>query len=55
MLNAYLMKEGGHKRTKFYDFTEPYFIQLNDGYRIALTKFMTKKDGAILLYSLVWV
>lgn len=43
MLNAYLMKEGGHKRTKFYDFTEPYFIQLNDGYRIALTKFMTKK------------
>lgn len=43
MLNAYLMKEGGHKRTKFYDFTEPYFIQLNDGYRNALTKFMTKK------------
>lgn len=44
MLNAYLMKEGSHKRTKFYDFTEPYFIQLNDGYRIALTKFMTKKE-----------
>lgn len=43
MLNAYLMKEGGHKRTKFYDFTEPYFIQLNDGYKNALERFMIKK------------
>ncbi|WMW77084.1 efflux RND transporter permease subunit [Flavobacterium sp. 20NA77.7] len=43
MLNAYLMKEGGHKRTKFYDFTEPYFIQLNDGYKNALERFMLKK------------
>lgn len=43
MLNAYLMKEGGHKRTKFYDFTEPYFIRLNDGYTNALERFMLKK------------
>jgi len=43
MLNAYLMKEDGHKRTKFYDFTEPYFIQLNDGYKNALERFMIKK------------
>lgn len=43
MLNAYLMKEGGHKRTKFYDFTEPYFVRLNEGYNSALQRFMLKK------------
>jgi HAE1 family hydrophobic/amphiphilic exporter-1/multidrug efflux pump len=43
MLNAYLMKGGEQKKTKFYDFTEPYFVSLNKGYANALTKFMKKK------------
>lgn len=43
MLNAYLMKEGGHKRTKFYEFTELYFVSLNEGYAASLKNFMKRK------------
>jgi HAE1 family hydrophobic/amphiphilic exporter-1/multidrug efflux pump len=43
MLNAYLMKGGEQKKTKFYTFTEPYFEGLNKGYAAALEGFMQKK------------
>jgi len=43
MLNAYLMKGGEQKKTRFYEFTEPYFVSLNKGYAEALTNFMKKK------------
>jgi HAE1 family hydrophobic/amphiphilic exporter-1/multidrug efflux pump len=43
MLNAYLMKGGEQKKTRFYEFTEPYFVSLNKGYAEALTSFMKKK------------
>lgn len=43
MLNAYLMKEGGHKPSRFYEFTEPYFVSLNKGYAEALQGFLRKK------------
>ncbi|MEJ8756154.1 efflux RND transporter permease subunit [Pontibacter sp. H259] len=43
MLNAYLMKKGGHKKTKFYNFTEPYFQKMNAGYASALAGFMKRK------------
>jgi len=43
MLNAYLMKGGEQKKTKFYTFTEPYFEALNKGYANALERFMQKK------------
>ncbi|MDI9257311.1 efflux RND transporter permease subunit [Flavobacterium sedimenticola] len=43
MLNAYLMKGGEQKKTKFYTFTEPYFEGLNKGYASALERFMQKK------------
>ncbi len=43
MLNAYLMKGGEQKKSKFYNLTEPYFEKLNKGYANALTKFMEKK------------
>ncbi len=43
MLNAYLMKGGEQKKTKFYTFTEPYFEGLNKGYASALERFMKKK------------
>lgn len=42
MLNAYLIK-GVHKKSKFYDLTEPYFEKLNKGYAGMLTGFMKKK------------
>jgi multidrug efflux pump len=42
MLNAYLIK-GVHKKSKFYDLTEPYFVKLNKSYANALTGFMKRK------------
>lgn len=47
MLNAYLMKKTGHKKSRFYEMTEPYFVALNDGYADKLNKFLDKKWLAI--------
>ncbi len=42
MLNAYLMKSG-HKKSNFYNKTEPYFIMMNDSYQISLNNFLKYK------------
>ena len=43
MLNAYLMKGGEQKKSKFYNWSEPYFLKLNSGYAESLAKFMKRK------------
>jgi multidrug efflux pump len=43
MLNAYLMKGGEQKKSKFYIKTEPFFEKLNSGYAESLARFMEKK------------
>lgn len=43
MLNAYLMKGGEQKKSKFYNLTEPVFEKMNSTYAEALTGFMKKK------------
>ncbi len=43
MLNAYLMKGGVHKKSRFYEWTEPYFVQLNEGYATSLKGFMQRR------------
>jgi HAE1 family hydrophobic/amphiphilic exporter-1/multidrug efflux pump len=43
MLNAYLIKGGHQKTSKFYDFTEPYFQRLNKGYAESLINFLKRK------------
>lgn len=43
MLNAYLMRQGGPKKSKFYNFTEPYFVKMTTGYANSLRKFMNHK------------
>lgn len=43
MLNAYLMKPGKQKHSKFYNFTERYFVSMNLAYAESLKKFMKKK------------
>ncbi|MGS2762181.1 efflux RND transporter permease subunit [Sinomicrobium sp. M5D2P9] len=43
MLNAYLMKPGKQKQSKFYNITEPYFVMMNKGYASALQEFMKRK------------
>lgn len=47
MLNAYLMKKTGHKKSRFYEITEPYFVKLNDGYAEKLNKFLDRKWLAV--------
>jgi HAE1 family hydrophobic/amphiphilic exporter-1/multidrug efflux pump len=43
MLNAYLMKGGKQKKSKFYNLTEPYFESMNKGYAESLGKFMRNR------------
>jgi multidrug efflux pump len=52
MLNAYLMKKTGHKKTKFYEMTEPYFVKLNEGYAETLNKFLDRKWLAIPIIAM---
>ncbi|WP_443936686.1 efflux RND transporter permease subunit [Pedobacter sp. MW01-1-1] len=47
MLNAYLMKKGGHTPSKFYNWTEPYFIKLNDAYKSNLNAFLSRRWVAV--------
>ncbi|SFA77499.1 multidrug efflux pump [Flavobacterium swingsii] len=43
MLNAYLMKGGEQKKSKFYNLTEPFFQKMNATYASTLNAFMKKK------------
>jgi len=43
MLNAYLMKKGGTKHSRFYELTEPYFVKMTTGYGKMLTLFLRFK------------
>ena len=59
MLNAYLMKGGEQKKSKFYLQTEPYFVKLNKGYGDSLGRFMKKKwlsfPIIIVCFGLIYV
>ena len=43
MLNAYLIKGGVHKKSRFYEWSEPYFEKMNKGYAGMLANFMKRK------------
>ncbi|MDO9594260.1 MAG: efflux RND transporter permease subunit, partial [Lutibacter sp.] len=43
MLNAYLMRPGKQERSKFYHFTEKYFVKMNTSYAESLRAFMKIK------------
>ncbi len=40
MLNAYLVRKDPHKKSKFYESTEPFFVGLVNGYSKALNSFL---------------
>lgn len=40
VLNIYLTRKGGHKHSKFYNKTEPFFVGLENFYRTTLKGFM---------------
>ncbi|MEQ9583306.1 MAG: efflux RND transporter permease subunit, partial [Arenibacter sp.] len=43
MLNAYLIKPGKQSHSNFYNFTERYFVKMNESYANALGVFMKRK------------
>ncbi|OYX24834.1 MAG: acriflavin resistance protein, partial [Flavobacteriales bacterium 32-35-8] len=57
MLNAYLMKPGKQKHSKFYEVTERYFVKMNTIYASSLRDFMQKKwlSFPILIVCLVMI
>ena len=40
VLNIFLTRKGGHKHSRFYKWTEPFFVGLENGYRASLRGFM---------------
>ncbi|MGG7034735.1 MAG: efflux RND transporter permease subunit [Flavobacterium sp.] len=49
MLNAYLMKGGEQKKSKFYVYTEPFFENLNSTYANSLKRFLTVKSMSFVI------
>lgn len=47
MLNAYLMKNTGHEKSRFYNLTEPYFVRLNEWYEEKLNIFLDRRWLAV--------
>ena len=43
MLNAYLIRPGKQKNSRFFNFTEKYFVKMNTSYASSLKTFMGKK------------
>ncbi len=43
MLNAYMIKPGKQKRSRFYEITEKYFVRMNNAYAEGLRRFMKRK------------
>ncbi|MFZ4863913.1 efflux RND transporter permease subunit [Sphingobacterium sp. Mn56C] len=52
MLNAYLMKGGEQKHTKFYEKTERYFVAMNKEYESALRNFLRFKWLSVAIIML---
>ena len=55
MLNAYLMKGGEQKRSKFYDRTERYFVAMNKEYEGSLRSFLSRKWLSVAIIGACFV
>lgn len=49
VLNIYLTKKAGHKHSRFYNLTEPFFTGLENGYRRSLSWFMKVRGAAFII------
>ncbi len=49
VLNIYLTRKGGHKHSRFYNATEPFFVGLENLYRTTLQSFMKVRWIALVL------
>ncbi|WP_417364117.1 efflux RND transporter permease subunit [Galbibacter sp.] len=57
MLNAYMIKTGKQKHSKFYQVTERYFVSMNNNYANSLGNFMKRKwlSFPILLFCMLMI
>ena len=55
MLNAYMMKSGVQKHSKFYLATEPFFQAMNRDYASALKKYLNFKSISFIIVGLCFV
>lgn len=49
MLNAKMVKKDPHKKTKFYEWTEPFFVALDQWFRNTVTNFLKKRWWALII------
>lgn len=54
MLNAWLVR-GNNKKTRFYEKTEPFFVWLNESYRLSLASFLERRWLAFVIVGLAVV
>ena len=52
VLNIFLTRKGGIKHSKFYVWTEPFFHNLENGYRILLLRFMKARWIALVIVGI---
>ncbi|MES2592973.1 MAG: efflux RND transporter permease subunit [Bacteroidota bacterium] len=50
MLNAYMVRKV-HKKSRFYERTEPYFVRMVNGYQNTLTQFMKRRWLAFVIIA----
>lgn len=55
MLNAYLMKGGEQKRSKFYERTERYFVAMNKEYEGSLRSFLGRRWLSVAVIAVCFV
>ncbi len=49
VLNIYLTRKGGHKHSRFYTFTEPFFVGIENLYRTSLNGFIRMRWLAFVI------
>lgn len=52
MLNAKLVKKDYNKRSKFYSWSEPFFVGLDDWFKKSVTQFLQKRKWAFVILGI---
>jgi hydrophobe/amphiphile efflux-1 (HAE1) family protein len=52
MLNAYLVRKDPHKKSKFYQLTEPFFVNMTNGYANKLSAFLKVRWWSFIIITL---
>jgi multidrug efflux pump len=55
MLNAKLVRKNPSKKTKFYVWTEPFFVGLDNWFRASVTRFLHKRIWALIILGITFL